>query len=106
MSTRQAQQPEQPQAPLQTAKNNPFGISAVYRDVTCAISNVTKVVSATASGLNATATRFETQMWVSNAEFAVETCNKFNVRNDDGSSLTMVDAVATMQNLVSQLRGY
>lgn len=99
-------QTAQPKPVVALANTNPFGIGAVYRDVTCMLSSTAKVFSGAVSGLNAVATKFETQQWVSNAEFAVETCNKFGVTNPDNTPLTMVDASATIQQLVTQLRGY
>ena len=107
MSRNQQQaQPEQPaMKAVPVSNSNPFGIGADYRDVTCAISSTARVVSASVSGLNAVATKFETQQWVSNAEFAVETCNKFGVTNN-GVPLTMVEASSMVQQLVAQLRGY
>lgn len=88
------------------APTNPFGIGAVYRNVTGAVSNVASGITVVTSALNATAVKFETQQWISVAKDAVATCTEFGVTNPDGTPLSMTDAVATMQALVSQLRGY
>ena len=104
MSSQQQAQPTMQTAP--SSNTNPFGIGAVYRDVTCAVSSTARAFAAFASGVNAVATNFETNQWISDAETAVKTCTRFNVTREDGSPLTMIEAVLTIQQLKTQLRGY
>ena len=82
------------------------GIGAVHSTVTQATSNVFGIIDKVASGCNAIASDFETKSWLTNAETAYKICNKYGIKKDDGTTLTLVEAVKSTKELVAELRGY
>ena len=82
------------------------GIGAVYSTVTQTVSNVFGVVDKVASGVNAVAGNFEAKSWLANAETAHEICAKYGIAKEDGTALTLIEAVKSTQELVAKLRGY